>query len=235
MYWIFAILLAIAILIPDIIRGDVNFLAEERAEELAIFVLGSIAFLTFIQNERRISVQKKEKENAQKKMNQAVKDLVDSYGYIGEVNRKMDILVGVALGLADNSIFDRKKEKEIYDSIISATNFLLKANSTIIRFINLKTGRIEKEIIPSETVNIDVRSKDLIEMQEDVNVKKEKDTLIISSSQKIKDVKSYLIITNYNESEESKPKNLEILKLFASQAIFLYSYTQKGKENEDIR
>ncbi|MCX6761870.1 MAG: hypothetical protein NTY33_03480 [Candidatus Moranbacteria bacterium] len=214
-------------MIPDIIRGDVYFLAEERAEEVAIFILGSIAFLTFIQNERRMAIQKKEKERTQKKMDQAVKDLVDSYSYIGEVNRKMDILMEVALGLADHSILDRKKEKETYDSIINAANFLLKAESTTIRFINLKTNKTEKEIWLSKETGLVMSNEALTDMGENINIKKQNDALIVSSPQRIRDVKSYLVIKGYDENEEGKPKNMEILKLFASQAIFLYSYMLK--------
>jgi hypothetical protein len=234
MYWIFAILFFVSIVIPDIVRDDVSFLAEERAEEVAIFILGSIAFLTFVQNERRIAHQKKEKESAQKKMDQAVKDLVDSYSYIGEVNRKMDILMDVALGLADHSILDKKKENETYESIINAANFLLKADYSTIRFINLKTNQTEKEIGLAEHVNLDVTNKDIIEMGENINIKKQGSVLIVSSPQKIKDIKSCLIINGYDENEERKPKNMEILKLFASQAIFLYSYILKGEKNETI-
>lgn len=227
MYWIFSILLAIAVLIPDIIRGDINFLVEERAEEVAIFILGSIAFFTFIQNERRILIQQKEKEQTQKKMDQTIKDLIDSYGYIGEVNRRMDILMGVTLGLSDRSVLNKKREKETYESIVNAANFLLKAKHSMIRFVNMKTNRIEKEIKTSEDAVISIATNDLTKMGDDINVKKQNGLLIISSSQKINNVKSYLIISNYDEQEEEKPKNIEILKLFASQAAFLYAYITK--------
>ena len=231
MYWIFAILFTIAVLIPDIIRVDTSLLVEERLEEVAIFVLGSVAFLTFIQNERRIALQKKEKEKAQKKMEQTVKDLVDSYSYIGEVNRKMDILMGVALGLADHSTLDKKKEKEAYESIINATNFLLKSNNAIIRFVNTKTGKLEKDVKLLDGNSPSVSNKELIEMGDYVNMKKSNNVLVISSPQKVNEVKSYLIVSDYDEDEEDKPKNIEILKLFASQAIFLYSYMLK----EDLK
>lgn len=233
MYWIFSVLFAIAVLIPDIIRGNVYFLTEERAEEVAIFILGSIAFLTFVQNERRIALQKQEKEKTQKKMDQAVKDLVDSYSYIGEVNRKMDILMGVALGLSDHSLLDMKKEKETYESIINAANFLLKSESTILRFVNIKSNQTEKEIKLSEEMKTGLSNRDLNGMEDNVNVKKWNDTLVVSSPQRIKGVKSFLIIKGYDEAEEEKPKNMEILKLFASQAIFLYSYMLKEDKRCD--
>jgi hypothetical protein len=228
MYWIFAIFFIVSILVPDIIRTEFLFLDEERAEELAIFVLGSVAFLIFVQKERRLAIQKKEKEKTQKKMDQTVKDLVDSYSYIGEVNRKMDLLMGVALGLADHSILDGKKEKEIYESIIDATNFLLKADSTVIRFVDLSSNRTKKEIGLSENHNPNISNKELTDMGENVNVKKYNETLIISSPQKIKNVKIYLLISGYDEIEERKPKNIEILKLFTSQVLFLYSYMLKN-------
>lgn len=232
MYWIFAIIFSVAIIIPDIIRGSVYFFAEERAEEMAIFILGSIAFLIFVQNERRVAFQKKEKENSQKQMNQAVKDLMDSYSYIGEVNRKMDILIDVTLGLADFSVLDKKKEEEVYESIINATSFLLKADSAIIRFISLKTNKTEKEINLSQNNGLSISNKDMTSMGENINIKKQDNILIVSSPRKIEEMKSYIIITGYDENEESKPKNMEILKLFASQAIFLYSYMAKENKKE---
>lgn len=235
MYWIFAALFAIAVLVPDIVRGSVSFLTEERVEEMIIFILGSIAFSTFIINERKIAFQKSEKEKAQKKMSQTVKDLVDSYSYIGEVNRKIDILMGVALGLTERSVLDRKKEKETYESIVTAANFLLKADCSMIRFVNLKTNRTEKEIKIPECANISVANNDLIRMNEHVNVKKQNGLFIVSSPQTINNVKSYLIIDGYDTQEESKPKNTEILKLFASQAIFLYAYMLKeGHSKNDF-
>jgi len=229
MYWIFSVLFIIAVMIPDIIRGNIYFLQEERAEEVVLFILGSVAFLTFLQNERRLAIQKKEKENAQKQMHQTVKDLVDSYSYIGEVNRKMDILMEVALGLADRSLLDRKKEREVYESIVNATNFLLKASTTTLRFINVETKKTEREFKMPEESSVHIPNENLIDMPENVNVKKEKNCLIIASSQKINQIKGYFIISDYDDTEEKKPKNIEILKLFASQAIFLYAIWKKRR------
>jgi hypothetical protein len=145
----------------------------------------------------------------------------------------MDILMGVALGLADRSILDKKKEKETYESIINAANFLLKADSTIIRFVELETNKTEKELKLSDEHNPNIGNKDLTNMGENINVKKQAGMLVVSSPQKIKGVKSYLIISGYDENEEGKPKNMEILKLFASQAIFLYSYMLKEEKKCD--
>ena len=225
MYWIFLILFIITVLIPDIIRGSVFFLSQARAEEVAIFLMGVITFLALTKREQLISFQKKEKEEDQKKIDQAIKDLLESYSYIGEVNRKMDILMNIALGLADRSVLNREKEEEIYGSIISATNFLMKADASSLRFVDLKSGKTEKELNAQEK-RTPIKNTDLAEIKNNVSVEKKKDCLIISSAQKINDVKSYLLICGYDREAEGNPKNLEMLKVFASQALFLHSYVQ---------
>jgi hypothetical protein len=225
MYWIFLILFIIAVLTPDIVRGPVYFLVEERVEEIFVFIMGAIAFFVFIQNERKINQQKKQKEKDEKRIHQTVKDLVESYSYIGEVNRKMDIVMNIALGLSDGSSLNKKKELEIYKSIVSAANFLMKADCTCLRFMDVTSGKTEKEFVLEEKEET-VKNDALMMMEENVNVKKDGSCIIISSSQKINSIKSYLIICGYDPEEESSPKNIEILKVFTSQALFLYSYTQ---------
>ena len=190
---------------------------------MAIFLLGALSFLIFIRNELQLIFHKKEKEIDQKKIDQTVKDLVESYSYIGEVNRKMDILMNVALGISNRSMLNKKKEIDIYDSIVSATNFLMKAEGTILRFVNLSNKATAKEIrTPGHQLS--VKNDELVSVNDGVFTKKNDGHIIIASAQKINDTRSFLIIDGYDDEEENNPKNIEILKVFASQAIFLYSY-----------
>jgi len=231
MYWIFLVLFIIAVLVPDIIRSDWDLLTETRVEEISIFIIGAIAFLTFMRHERLILFHKKEKEKDQKKINQTVRDLVESYSYIGEVNRKMDILMNIALGLTDKSILDKKREKEIYMSIVSAANFLMKADRTSLVFVDIKTNETKKHLSSGKDRE-PLKEKEIIKNEPNTDIKKHEDYLTISSPQVINNMKSFLIIKAYDDEEEKNPKNLEILKLFVSQALFLYSYTHQ-EENKN--
>lgn len=228
MYWIFLIIFIITALIPDLITNNVFFLSETRAEEIAIFLMGALTFAIILKNEQQLIFHKREKEKDAKRIEQTVKDLVESYSYIGEVNRKMDILMGTALGLTDRSVLSKAHENETYISIINAASSLLKADATSLKFVDIKTAKTKKEFLPEGGKLI--KNKILLAMKENVNIKKKKDYLIVSSEQEVKDVKSYLIIHNYNVEEENNPKNIEILKVFASQALFLYSYTHTDRE-----
>lgn len=224
MYWIFVVIFILTVLTPDIVRKDLWGLSEVRIEEIFIFLMGAITFIIFIRNEQKILFHKKEKEKNQKKIDQTVKDLMDSYSYIGEVNRKMDLLINIALGLTDRSVLSKSKENEIYHSVVSASNFLLKSEFTSLRFVCLENLKTRKEIRSGEGGEV-IKNNELAKIEEDMSVKRYKNCLIVSSSQKIGKIKSYIITCGYDKKEENSPKNMEILKVLASQALFLYSFT----------
>lgn len=212
-------------MVPDIFRGGMFFLSETRVEEISIFLLGVIAIIVFIKKEQIISFHRKQKEKDKKKIDQAVKDLVESYSYIGEVNRKMDLLINIALGLTDRSVLNKAKEKEIYQSIISAASFLFKADFSTIRFVDFKFLKTKKEISSDKGSRV-IKNTDLLNSNRNISVKKYEDCLIISSNREINNIKSFIIVCGYDKEEKDNPKNIEILKVFASQALFLYSYIQ---------
>lgn len=228
MYWIFLIFFVITILIPDIIRTDLYSISETRVEEFSIFFMGALAFFIFLKNEKQLIFHKKEKEKDQKKIEQTVKDLIESYGYIGEVNRKIDLLTQVALGFSDRSVLTKAREKEIYQSIIKASNSLFKAEFSSLHFMDVKTGKIKKEIYFNSENQKDIFPKKDILLdtlrKEESSIIKEKKYLIGFSSSNINDIKSFIVVFNYDKQEENDRKNSEILKVFASQALFLYSY-----------
>jgi hypothetical protein len=233
MYWIFLLIFIITVLVPDIIRDGISIVSETRAEEILIFLMGALAFIIFIKNEQQLIFHKKEKEKDRKRIEQTVKDLVESYSYIGEVNRKMDILMNIALGLSDQTIISKAREDETYGSIVSAANFLLKADFTTLRFLNTKTSRSEKDFT-FKGKNPNLKNEELINMGENISIKKYADCLAVSSPREIRGIKSYLLICGYDSDEENNPKNMEILKLFASQALFFYSYTHSQNISETI-
>ena len=230
MYWIFLIIFIITVLVPDIVRSGYLLLSEARIEEILIFLLGAIAFIIFMKNEQQLAVHKKEKEKDKRKIEQTVKDLVESYSYIGEVNRKMDLLMNTALGLSDRSTLNTSHENETYKSIISAASFLFKADFATLRFVDLKNKKTKKEFRLKDN-RPNLKNDILLKSKDNATVEKYKDFLIVSSNQAVENIKSFIIISGFDPEEEENPKNIEILKVFASQALFLYAFTHKEKPN----
>jgi len=220
MYWIYLIIFVIAVLSPDIIKEDFYFLSEKRAEELLIFVLGVIGFLLFMWQERQLFIQKQEKNRDKRKINQTIKDLVESYSYIGEVNRKMDILMNISLGLTEKSNLSKNKQAEIYHAIIDAAKFLMKAECALLRFINTNDGSLEKEIKMKDCA-CTLKNETLVKMKSSSSSENFGSFLLTSSHNEIKNVRCYLIVNDYEEQNE---KTIEMLRVLASQALFVFSY-----------
>lgn len=230
MYWIYLALFIVAVLVPDLIRGNFYFLSETRAEELLIFLLGMAGFLIFVFKEHQLSIHEEAAKKNAKKLFRATKDLAESYGYIGEVNRKMEILMQIGLGLADKAELTKAKEKEIYIAIINAANAILKSKSTCLRFVDTKNVRTLKEVSASETCKL-IKNDKLINLGGKINIKKDKDFMIVASIEEINNTRCYLIVEEYGEIETDN-NNQEILKFLASQSLFLFSYMSKSNNSE---
>jgi hypothetical protein len=224
MYWIYLVFFILAVFSHDIVQHGFGFISRSALEELLILGLGVFGFGIYMWKDRQINTEQEAKKLGQKKLDRALKDLVESYSYIGEVNRKMDILMNVALGLTDRSTLNKKKEEEIYHTIINAANSLAQADCSFLRLINIETNAIIKEI-GAHKCKIKVEMKELIGMHDGINVKKENGTLVVSSRQTIKKIRSFLIIQNYKQAEE---KSEELLKVLASQALFVHSLTDQA-------
>lgn len=231
LYWAFFIILIIATLVPDIIRNGYFFISEERIEELLIFFLGSSSFIIFIFKERQLDIERREKELKSKRLDQTGKDLVESYSYIGEVNRKMDILLNVALGFSNSTNVNKKEVGEVFNSVVKAAGFIMKADLSSLRFVNLRNGKTEENIIMNGK-NISIKNEKLIKMKDDINIKKEDDVLIISSPNQIHQIRGFLLLKKYDGKEEANVKNIEILKVLVSQALFLHSLVNKNSAQE---
>ncbi|KKR22116.1 MAG: hypothetical protein UT50_C0001G0028 [Candidatus Moranbacteria bacterium GW2011_GWA2_39_41] len=227
MYWIYLGIFTFAVMIPDIFKEDVFGVAHEQIQELAIFLLGIAGFLFFIVNEKKLALQQKEKDREQKRLQQTAKDLVESYSYIGEVNRKMELLMQVGLGLSERSTMNKNQEREIYQLILDSINFLLKAEGSTIRFVNMKTGRIVKDVVFNEKYRALEDGIDFFKMEENVYIKHVRGYMVFCSQKTINDVKGYLIVKLPDEFQSHDNNNQEIIKYLISQALFLYSYFVK--------
>lgn len=223
MYWFYLVIFIVAVLVPDIVRQDFLGMPQERIEELLIFILGMIGILIFILKEHQFEAQRREKFKEQRKLQQTSKDLVDSYSYIGEINRKMDMLMQIGSNLSNSDRMDEKKEKEIFNSIIDAAIFLLKGKGASLVFYNVKNEKIAREICSDKKCRLAQKSKDFFAMGENIYVKSIDDFIIFSSNRNTQDIRSYLIVRGFSAHQGQDNNNQEILKYLTVQALFIYS------------
>lgn len=224
MYWIYLILFILAVFIPDIIQRDFPYIPEERAEELAIFILGATAFSIFLLKEKQLGIQLKAKRQIQKEASLASKDLTDTYSYIGEINRKMDILKDIALGLAEETFISPEKEMNLYRSIIHAVQMFTKLTNVSLRFINIETGKIIREIKSSKKARCDVIN--LIMKKENKTFLETEKAFFIRSPKPIGNITACIAIEKKNKNQ--KIEDPEMIKALASQALFLFTFSKKS-------
>lgn len=223
MYWIYLILFILAVFTPDLIRKDFLLLDEERAEELLIFVLGATAFMIFLWKEKQLNLNLKEKTRIQREASMASKDLTDTYSYIGEINRKMDILKDIALGITEGPALTPEKEAEIYQSILYAVQIFSKSDRISLRFINIKNGAVVKEVRSGKKVKCGAVNEKML--KESRTFLETDGIFFIRSPKPIGNIAACIAIEKQNKRH--KLEDPELIKALASQSLFLFTFSKR--------
>jgi hypothetical protein len=227
MFWIYLILFILTIFVPSLIpQSGIGFLSEETAEEMAIFLLGTSVFLIFLWKERTLNRKEKERIKIQKEAKLVSKNLSDTYLYIGEINRKLDILKHLVLELPRYaSKIISGKEREFFSSIIESVRLLSKSRNFKIVFIDIEAKKIIYEISGNKKLKIKDDLEDII--KRDINFLNKDKYLIASSTKEIDKICATIIIQKKNKYQ--KFEDPEILEALASQALLLFVYSRKNK------
>lgn len=220
MYWIYLVIFIFAVFTPDIIQRDFPYVPEEKAEELLIFILGSIAFLIFLQKEKQLFIKTKEKSKIQMEASLTSRDLTDTYSYIGEINRKTDILKDIALGLTEGPELTEEKEMDLYRSIIHAVQMFTKSTNVSLRFIDIEKEKIVREIKSSKKARCDIINP--IMKKENKTFLETDKIFYIRSPKPINNIIACIAVEKKNKNQ--KIEDLELIKALASQAMFLFNF-----------
>ena len=216
----YLIIFTFVVFVPDIITGGIWGFSEEKTEEGAIFFLGMVAFYLFIIKDSQLTQNIKKRLDIQERYNSISKDLTESYSYIGEVNRKLEVLENISLRLIDPSKISRKEKKEIEEMIINAIRFLAKTDRFVIRFKDHSTNQLLGQISGGDKEFL-VKAKDLfIVMKKSKSITRQDGFLIVRSAKNMKNVTAFLV---FDGKGERLPENIEMIQMLTTQALFLYN------------
>jgi len=231
MYWIYLTIFIFAVLVPDIVPhgSRLFFLGEEQFEEILIFILGLTGFLLFRFKERQSNVNLKEKIKFQKEVSRTSKSLNDTYSYIGENNRKLDIMKNISNSLLEMSESDSSRGKKFFDELMESIYILGKSKKFVVRFINAKTGETEREIKSRKRAFFKIGNKEIIKNLERENKSFTENNyhFVITSPRKMGEIVAAIIISKNNQQQ--KIEDLDILKSLASQSLIAYYYSKNLK------
>lgn len=147
MYLVYLALFLFAVLTPEVVTGSILFVPEELIESVLVFLFGSTGFFIYFAKEKALIRHIREKLQLQQEKHDITRDLSDSYSYIGETNRKMDVLKELVVSLPVVLDRIRKKEKKsVYDGLSKAIMLFSKTDSFSLRIVDCERKRVEREV-----------------------------------------------------------------------------------------
>jgi len=213
---------------PTLIQRGFYGFSADQTEEFATLILGSVAFIVFLIQERMLKKNVSEKKDIQKKVNRMTKDLTHSYSYIGEINRKVDILESIALSYPESLILTTKKQKEVYKSVMEAIRLFGKSDEFTLRFVCLSSKEVLKEIksFPDVSMNFSPKNFDFT-----AQFVESDDFIVVNSPKAIDDVFSYIVLKK--KTPNQRLEDLEMIRTLAAQALFFFMFVRKETNNKN--
>ena len=96
----------------------------------------------------------------------------------------------------------------------------MRADCGLLRFVNAENKLITKEI-RSKNCNCSISNNELLKIKGESITRIIGNLFIVTSHQKMNNIKCFLVINDFSQEEA---KNIEMLKVLASQALFAYYY-----------
>ncbi len=142
MYWAYLILFVCMIVTPELTRDGVLFFSEDDLESLLIFCFGMVGLLLYLGKESAFLRAVREKLSLQQETNQIRKDLSQSYSYIGEMNRRIDIVKNMVVSLPKATTPEPERSGlDLYSPIIEATKLLAQSECVALYFVTTSDGK----------------------------------------------------------------------------------------------
>ncbi len=230
MYWIYFIIFALTVFVPSFVSKGILGLNVTQTQEYAILGMGILAFALFTVLERRLKKDEQEKIKMIGQISRTNRDLTHSYSYIGEMNRKLDIIMNIALEFPSTSRLTAKKQRAFYNSIMEAIQLFGKSDEFEIRFVNLLSGEILKEIKSRDELVLNFSQK---KCTSKLNIIEEERLVVVPSPKTIDDVYSCIILKK--QGAQRNNDDLETMRVLAMQALSLFMFIHKKKKKEKAK
>jgi hypothetical protein len=221
MYWIYLIIFISIVLVPDIVRQGFYFLKEEQAEEVLIFMLGMFGFFIFLWAEKQFRNNLLRRLKIQKEAHEISKDLTDTYSYIGEMNRKLDVFKEIFLCLPETSPIQPHEERIIFKQIFEAIALFTKSAIFVIRLVDITNHKTLREIKGNKKIPFIVDNSYL---KKNTLVAEAEHYIVFNAPKPIENLTASIII--YKRYGKNPVTDIEFLKVLAAKILCILTYAQ---------
>lgn len=231
MYWIYLSIFVLAVLTPEIIREGRFLLGEEDLESLLILVFGTFGIAVYLIKEKALLRLFRDRLRLQKQANVITKDLSDSYSYIGEMNRRFDIVRDLVFHLpqeTDDALSNNGSLPDsLYAPIIEAIRLLSKAESVSIRFSDATDGRVVRRIDGGGAASACFAGDGDADL--DKTFHEEDGCVLVRAPGAACGVTASIIFPKM----ANRIEDADIFRMIASEALSLYCIEQRGKVSDE--
>lgn len=241
---VYLVLFAMAVFAPSLVHKDYFGIPEQHVEEFLIFLFGFAGITIFMLYERLMETKEKEEKQMRDAWENAKRELVSSYKYIGSLNRQMEMLKKLTNDTSVSIMEQDRLGKDLLQSLATAAAANVGGKTATLRFVHLEKLRTEREVHSTSGSNgngngngngqtatsILVANKDLKRAHEErksyLHLNGEgQNLLVVPSDKRQGEVKAFLIVhAAPPENEEFDPS---VLKVFANQAELVYGSLRK--------
>lgn len=223
---IYLVFFVLAVLTPSLVVRDYFGIAQIHVEEILIFVMGLFGLLTFTVYERLMEKRVAERDHATQSAERVTKELVESYKYIGSMNRQIEILKKLANETSVSLVTQDAYWKDLLQSLASNAASCTGASRALIRCVELEKLRTECEIFHGpDTEQIRIANKELRQMRVTgalhafVRTEDGETVLIVPSGARAS-VKAHVIVAC--SSSEVSDVEISLLRVLSNQAELVY-------------
>ncbi len=221
MHWFYLAVFLLILAVPQVFRRDLPWLPEEHLESAVIFCLGLIGFVMFLFREEQFRKQIREKFRYQRQANAISKDLVQSYSYIGEINRKLEILKNAALGLPSVEDFTPAKRQEAYDAVLEAVAALGKCERFTLHFVDTRTSTVI-ETLSAGHPRWKFSGRALLGYKNGALSKKGR--LVVRAPKTLRHHAAFIVL----DQKSAHTEDLDLLRAVLAQALFLFVWEREN-------
>jgi len=234
---IYLVFFVLAVMSPSLVSHGYFGFQQESIEEFMIFLFGLAGLATFVGYNRLMETRMRERDSAVVDAERAKKELLDSYRYIGQVNRQIEMLKSLSNQTSMTLVDADAYRKDLLQSIVSNSAAVTGSRRAVLRFVDLTKLRTDSETYfsVSRAKPLKIANKELRSLHESevshafIQTEDGQTALAVGSDRKVSSVRGFLIFS----VEDNPISDLEVslLKVFVNQAELVFFNLQRQRES----
>ena len=228
----------LAVFSPSLVSRDYFGISQKVLEETLIFIMGLASLVTVAVYERIMEKRLLEREAATQNAERVTKELVESYKYIGSINRQFEVLKKLANETSISLVKSDAYWKDLLQSLATNAASCVNAARVLIRFVELEKLRTDREVFFGRGTSLPPRlsNKEIRKLHEQgaphafLCNDDGCELLVVPSDRKDSRVRAFLIVET--DSSQVTDADLSLVKVFANQAELVYSSLVRGRDTE---